>query len=120
MYVYILTYVCVQHGHVSYRVEMKKFQDAKQPLTFLEHKLGIKALSQEAFKVFQTELSTIVKEQTKFLTALEYKLAVAESTDKIQAFNDPIKTKSFSSEISSCQFVGQLFFKEKFKKQFSR
>jgi hypothetical protein len=63
---------------------MKKSHDARQPLNMLKIKLGIKRQTEEAFQVFETELTNILIEQEKFVTALEYKVATAESTDKIQ------------------------------------
>ena len=64
---------------------MKKFNDARAPLNMLKFKLQIKAKEQEPYKIFYTELDTVVTEQTKFLDALEYQIAVAEATDPVQA-----------------------------------
>ena len=63
---------------------MKKFIDAKNPLSILKAKLQIKSASKEEYGVFYQELLQITKEQQKFLDALEYKIAVADCMDPVQ------------------------------------
>ena len=70
----------------SYRVDMKKFGDAKAPLNMLKFKMQLKAGKNEAFKVWYDELEKVTVEQQKFLENLEYQVAVAEAIDPVQAF----------------------------------
>ena len=46
---------------------MKKFLEAKSPLSMLKTKMEIKSKRVEAFGVFHDELGAMVKEQTKFI-----------------------------------------------------
>ena len=64
---------------------MKKFNDARAPLNMLKFKLQIKAKEVEGFKIFFSELDTVVTEQTKFLENLEYQVAVADAMNPVQA-----------------------------------
>ncbi len=61
----------------SYRVEMKKFGEAKAPLNMLKFKMQLKADKNEAFKVFYDELEKATLEQNKFLENLEYQVALS-------------------------------------------
>ena len=68
----------------SNRVEMKKFADAKAPLTMLKIKMQLRAERNDAFTVFQNELENATAEQSKFFTKLEYEVAVADAMDPVQ------------------------------------
>ena len=69
----------------SDRVDVKKFQESKAPLTGLKFKMQLKASKNEAFKVWSDELDNIILEQNKFLENVEYNVAVAEAIDPVQA-----------------------------------
>ena len=70
----------------SYRVEIKKFVDAKAPLNMLKYEMQFKSEQNETYKVFYIELDTVIAEQNKFLESLEYQVAAAEAIDPVQAF----------------------------------
>ena len=69
----------------SYRIEMKKFGEAKQPLTMLKFRMKIMADKKEGYKLFLSELETMCEEQQNFLNTVEYEVAVADSIDPVQA-----------------------------------
>ena len=64
---------------------MKKFQDARAPLNLIKMKLQLKARDNDGYSIFHKEIEIIVLEQNKFMDDLEFKLAVAEATDPVQA-----------------------------------
>ena len=63
---------------------MKKFTDARAPLTMLKFKMQIKARKMESYKIFQEELETMCDEQNKFFASCEMDVAMAESVDPVQ------------------------------------
>ena len=63
---------------------MKKFADARAPLTMLKFKMQIKARNMERYKIFHEELETMVDEQNKFFASCEMDVAMAESVDPVQ------------------------------------
>ena len=63
---------------------MKKFTDARAPLTMLKFKMQIKAKKVESYKIFQEELETMCDEQNKFFASCEMDVAMAESIDPVQ------------------------------------
>ena len=63
---------------------MKKFTDARAPLTMLKFKMQIKARKMESYKIFQDELETMCDEQNKFFASCEMDVAMAESVDPVQ------------------------------------
>ena len=70
----------------SYRVEIKKFVDAKAPLNMLKYKMQFKSEQNEIYIFFYGEIDTVIAEQKKFLEKSEYQVAVAEAIDPVQAF----------------------------------
>ena len=64
---------------------MKKFNDARAPLTMLKVKMKILADKNEAFNVFRDELEQVCAEQSKFFDKVEYDIALAETIDPLQA-----------------------------------
>ena len=48
-------------------------------------KLQLKAQQQDGYSILHKEIESIVLEQNKFMEDLEFKVAVAEATDPIQA-----------------------------------
>ena len=63
---------------------MKKFADARAPLTMLKFKMQIKARKMESYKIFHEELETMVDEQNKFFASCEMDVALAELVDPVQ------------------------------------
>ena len=63
---------------------MKKFTDARAPLTMLKFKMQIKARKMESYKIFHEELETMVDEQNKFFASCEMDVALAEMVDPVQ------------------------------------
>ena len=63
---------------------MKKFADARAPLTMLKFKMQIKARNMERYKIFHEELETMVDEQNKFFASCEMDVALAELVDPVQ------------------------------------
>ena len=63
---------------------MKKFSDARAPLTMLKFKMKLKAQKVESYKVFETELENMCDEQNKFFASCEMDVALAESVDPVQ------------------------------------
>ena len=63
---------------------MKKFADARVPLTMLKLKMGLKAQKTESYRVFQQELEAMCEEQNKFYEGCEMDMAVAESVGPVQ------------------------------------
>jgi hypothetical protein len=70
----------------SYRVDIKKYADAKAPLNMPKYKMQFKSKQNETYKFFYTEIDTVTAEQNMFLEKLEYQVAVAEAIDPVQAF----------------------------------
>ena len=69
----------------SYRVEIKKFVDAKAPLNMLKFKMQFKSDQNDTYKYFFSEIQGVIAEHTKFLENLEYQVAAAEAIDPMQA-----------------------------------
>ena len=63
---------------------MKKFTDARAPLTMLNFKMQIKARKMESYKIFQEELEIMCDEQNKFFAACEMDVAMAEAIGPVQ------------------------------------
>ena len=63
---------------------MKKFMDAKAPLTMLRIKMQLKATKNQAFAVFKDEIENVTNEQSKFQDKIEYEVAVADAMDPVQ------------------------------------
>ena len=70
----------------SYRVEIKKFVDAKAPLNMLKYKMQYKSDVDESYKVFHNDIEAVVAQQSQFLESVERKVAEAEAIDPVQAF----------------------------------
>ena len=70
----------------SYRVEIKKFVDAKAPLNMLKYKMQFKSEQDESYKVFHNDIQAVVAQQNQFLESVERKVAEAEAIDPVQAF----------------------------------
>ena len=68
-----------------HRVEMKKFGDARAPLTMLKFKMKIMTEKKPGYSLFYTELESMCEEQQKFLEVVEYEVAMAEAVDPVQA-----------------------------------
>ena len=83
----------------SDRIELKKFQDHKGPLNMLKIKMQMKANDNPGYQVFADELVAITKEQDKCLEDLDWKIATAEATDKVQEM-------FFIQNMSSCPGLG--------------
>jgi hypothetical protein len=69
----------------SNRIEIKKFQEAKAPLSGLKFKMQVKASTNDSYQVFSDELQKVIEEQSKFLNNVEYEVALAEAVDPVQA-----------------------------------
>jgi hypothetical protein len=65
----------------SYRVEIKKFVDAKAPLNMLKYKMQYKSDVDESYKVFHNDIEAVVAQQSQFLESVERKVAEAEAID---------------------------------------
>ena len=63
---------------------MKKFNDARQPLNMLKHKVAIKAKADEGYSAFKRELDKVLDEHLSFQENLEYQVAMAENPDPVQ------------------------------------
>ena len=63
---------------------MKKFNDARQPLSFLKHKMAIKASNETSYSVFERELDTVLDEHKSFQGNLELQVVMAEHLDPVQ------------------------------------
>ena len=63
---------------------MKKFTDARAPLTMIKFKMQLKAEKVDGYKVFKDELEAMCEEQNKFFASCEMDVAVAESIDPVQ------------------------------------
>jgi hypothetical protein len=70
----------------SYRVEIKKFVDAKAPLNMLKYKMQYKSDVDASYKVFHNDIEAVVTQQCQFLESVERKVAEAEAIDPVQAF----------------------------------
>jgi len=70
----------------SYRVEIKKFVDAKAPLNMLKYKMQYKSDVDASYKVFHNDIEAVVTQQSQFLEPVERKVAEAEAIDPVQAF----------------------------------
>ena len=65
---------------------MKKFNDARQPLNMLKHKLAIKAHNDPGYSVFERELDKVLDEHLSFQENLEYQVVIAEAMDPVQVY----------------------------------
>ena len=65
---------------------MKKFNDARQPLNMLKHKVAIKAKADEGYSVFERELDKVLEEHQVFQENLEYQVVMAEAMDPVQVY----------------------------------
>ncbi len=65
---------------------MKKFNDARQPLNMLKHKVAIKAKNDAGYSVFERELDKVLDEHLSFQENLEYQVVMAENSDPVQCY----------------------------------
>ena len=65
---------------------MEKFNDARQPLNMLKHKVAIKAKNDTGYSVFERELDKVLEEHQVFQENLEYQVVMAEAMDPAQAY----------------------------------
>ena len=65
---------------------MKKFNDARQPLNMLKHKVAIKAKNDTGYSVFERELDKVLDEHLSFQENLEYQVVMAEAMDPVQVY----------------------------------
>jgi hypothetical protein len=63
---------------------MKKFNDARQPLNFVKHKMALKAVEQISYAVFDQELQIFIDEHNSFQGNMELKVVIAEAVDPVQ------------------------------------
>ena len=63
---------------------MKKFSDAKAPLTMLKLKMQLKAQKMDTYTVFKDELEVMCEEQGTFFESCEMEVAVADTIDPVQ------------------------------------
>jgi len=63
---------------------MKKFNDARQPLNFVKHKMALKSAEQISYAVFDKELQVFIDEHNAFQGSLELEVVKAEAVDAIQ------------------------------------
>ena len=78
---------------------MRKFTDARAPLTMIKFKMQLKAEKVESYKVFQGELEKMCDEQNRFHASCELDVAKAESIDPVQV----ITFSMHSSEDVYCE-----------------
>ncbi len=63
---------------------MKKFNDARQPLNFVKHKMALKAVELISYAVFDKELQLFIDEHNAFQGNLELQVVIAEAVDAVQ------------------------------------
>ena len=63
---------------------MRKFTDARAPLTMIKFKMQLKADRVQSYKVFHDELEKMCDEQNRFFASCELDVAKAESLDPVQ------------------------------------
>ena len=81
---------------------MKKFGDAKMPLTMLKIKLQLKAEKNESFIFWKDEIDKLTKEQNKFFEKLEMEVALADAIDYVQAFLVGVASATFRIGVFTC------------------
>mgnify|MGYP003324086104 CR=1 FL=1 len=69
--------------YILYKIEMKKFTDARACLNVLKIRMKLKAAEKPEWKIFEQQLQTIVDEQNKFLETL---IAVCDLLDPVEAW----------------------------------
>jgi hypothetical protein len=63
---------------------MKKFNDARQPLNFVKHKMALKAVEQNSYAVFDQELQILMDEHNACQGNMELKVVIAEAVVSVQ------------------------------------
>jgi|TARA_B110000261_G_scaffold158194_1_gene194231 hypothetical protein len=63
---------------------MKKFNDARQPLNLVKHRMALKAVSSSSWVVFDQELQLFIDEHNAFQGNMEMKVVIAEAVDAVQ------------------------------------
>ena len=63
---------------------MKKFNDARQPLNFVKHKMALKAAQDAPYAMFDKELEVFIDEHNAFQGNLELQVVIAEAVDAVQ------------------------------------
>ena len=63
---------------------MKKFNDARQPLNFVKHKMALKSAEQISYAVFDKELQVFIDEHNAFQGSLELEVVKTEAVDAVQ------------------------------------
>ena len=63
---------------------MKKFNDARQPLNFVKHKMALKSAEHSSYVVFDKELQVLIDEHIAFQGTLELECVKAEAMDAVQ------------------------------------
>ena len=63
---------------------MKKFNDARQPLNFVKHKMALKAAQDAPYAMFDKELEVLTDEHSAFQANLEMQVVMAEAVDAVQ------------------------------------
>ena len=63
---------------------MIKFNDARQPLNFVKHKMALKSAELISYAVFDKELQIFIDEHNAFQGSLELEVVKAEAVDAVQ------------------------------------
>jgi hypothetical protein len=63
---------------------MKKFNDSRQPLNFVKHKMALKAVEKDSYVVFDKELQVLMDEHNACQGNMELKVVIAEAVDSVQ------------------------------------
>ena len=63
---------------------MIKFNDARQPLNFVKHKMALKSAAQISYAVFDKEIQVFIDEHNAFAGTSEFEIVKAEAVDAVQ------------------------------------